>query len=198
LKTIRDLFGQDVDRLVLDNREEYEKVTETLQELAPDRTSFASGSAPVDLIHPVKTEDPADYRRLIEGAWVIRRGGYYYLFYSGDNCCGPDAHYAAMVARSRSATGPFETMPGAAGVTNGVILERGGIWVAPGHNAIVADAAGDDWIVYHAVDSRRPRSKPADAVNTRRVMLIDRIVWEDGWPRLDGGIPSTGTRPAPR
>ena len=168
-----------------------------VQELGPDRLDFAPGSAPVDLIQPVKSEDPNEYQRLIEGAWVIRRGGYYYLFYSGDNCCGPKAHYAVMVARSRSATGPFETLAAATGAPNSVILERQGLWVAPGHNAVVQDADGNDWMLYHAVDSRRPRSKPADDVNSRRVMLLDRIVWKDGWPQVEGRGPSTAPRPAP-
>ena len=168
-----------------------------VQELGPDRLDFAPGSAPVDLIQPVKSEDPHEYQRLIEGAWVIRRDGYYYLFYSGDNCCGPKAHYAVMVARSRSATGRFETLAAATGAPNSVILERQGLWVAPGHNAVVQDADGNDWMLYHAVDSRRPRSKPADDVNTRRVMLLDRIVWKDGWPQVEGRGPSTAPRPTP-
>ena len=166
-----------------------------VRELAADRTSFAPGSATVDLVHPVKTEDPADYRRLVEGAWVLRRGGYYYLFYSGDNCCGPNAHYAAMVARSRSATGPFEARPGAP--PGGVVLARRGIWVAPGHNAVIADREGRDWLVYHAVDSRRPRERESDEVNTRRVMLIDPIAWKNGWPEIEGAGPSSGPRPRP-
>jgi arabinan endo-1,5-alpha-L-arabinosidase len=168
-----------------------------VQELGPDRISFAPGSVAVDLIQPVKSEDPDEYHRLIEGAWVIRRGGFYYLFYSGDNCCGPKAHYAVLVARSRSATGPFETLAAATGAPSSVMLERQGIWVAPGHNAIVQDANGDDWVLYHAVDSRRPRSRPTDDVNSRRVMLLDRIVWKDGWPRVEGKGPSSGPRSAP-
>jgi arabinan endo-1,5-alpha-L-arabinosidase len=168
-----------------------------VRELGADRISFASGSTPIDLIQPVKSEDPNEYQKLIEGAWVIRRGGYYYLFYSGDNCCGPKAHYAVMVARSRSATGPFETLAAATGAANSVILEREGIWVAPGHNAIVRDGHGEDWMLYHAVDSRRPRSKPSDDINTRRVMLLDRIVWKGGWPRVEGHGPSTGPQPPP-
>lgn len=167
-----------------------------VQELGPDRLSFAPGSRPVDLVHVDRTEDPANYRRLIEGAWVVRHGGFYYLFYSGDNCCGPNAHYATMVARSRSATGPFETLrtPDAPG---GVILARRDTWVAPGHNSVVEDARGQHWILYHAVDSRRPRTRPADEVNTRRVMLLDRLLWRGGWPRLAEGGPTTGARPAP-
>lgn len=166
-----------------------------VQELAPDRLSFAPESRPIDLIHVDKTDRPDNYQRLVEGAWVIRRGDFYYLFYSGDNCCGPNAHYAAMVARSRSATGPFETLAQATGVPNSVILEQGAIWNAPGHNAVVQDARGDDWIVYHAVDVRRSRSKPGDEVNTRRVMLIDRLVWTAGWPRVENGPSADRRRP---
>jgi hypothetical protein len=61
-----------------------------VQELGPDRISFRSGSSPIDLIQPVKSEDPAEYQRLIEGAWVLKRDGWYYMFYSGDNCCGSE------------------------------------------------------------------------------------------------------------
>ncbi|WP_310469169.1 glycoside hydrolase family 43 protein [Sphingomonas sp.] len=151
-----------------------------VQELAPDRISFAPSSAPADLIPVVKSEDVNEYRRLIEGAWVVRRGDYYYMFYSGDNCCGPKAHYAVLVARSRSATGPFEEPKD----RPAVILERYGKWLAPGHNAVATDANGRDWIVYHAVDITRPRTKPSDDINTRRVMLVAPLVWEDGWPRV--------------
>jgi arabinan endo-1,5-alpha-L-arabinosidase len=169
-----------------------------VQELGADRLSFAPGSVPIDLVATIKNEDPANYQRLVEGAWVIRRGGYHYLFYSGDNCCGPKAHYAVMVARSRNATGPFETLAAATGAANSVILEANAQWIAPGHNAIATDARGNDWIVYHAVDARRSRSKESDEVNSRRVMLIDRIEWVDGWPRIAGGSPSSGPHPAPR
>lgn len=166
-----------------------------VQELAADYLSFAAGSAPTDLV-PVIKNDPAHYQELVEGSWVIRRGDYYYLFYSGNNCCGPNAHYAVMVARSRSATGPFETLAQATGGTSPVILAARGNWIAPGHNSVITDTAGRDWIVYHAVDARRPRTLPKDEVNTRRVMLIDRIVWRDGWPRIEG--PSSEPQPRPR
>lgn len=165
-----------------------------VQELAPDNMSFAPGSAPTDLVWPNPKKDA--FPVLVEGAWVVRRGDYYYLFYSGDNCCGPKANYAVMVARSRSATGPFETLEQATGAPHSIILQKAGYWFAPGHNSIITDAAGQDWIVYHAVDTRRPREKPTDELNTRRVMLIDRIVWRDGWPSVVG--PTVAPLPAPR
>lgn len=150
-----------------------------VQELAADRLSFAPGSAPVDLVEVVKTDDPANYRRLVEGAWVMRRAGWYYLFFSGDNCCGPQAHYAVMVARSRSAIGPFVVKPG----HGGVILEADSHWIAPGHNSTIRHR-GIDRIVYHAVDVNRSRTQESDDVNARRVMLIRNLVWRGGWPEL--------------
>ncbi len=169
-----------------------------VQELSRDRLSFAPGSVATNLVATIKNEDPANYQRLVEGAWIVLRGGYYYLFYSGDNCCGPKAHYAVMVARSRSTMGPFETLATVTGAPGSVILQANAEWIAPGHNAIVTDSRGDDWIVYHAVDARRTRSNDGDEVNSRRIMLIDRIEWVDGWPRIAGASPSSGPRPAPR
>ena len=168
-----------------------------VQELGPDRLSFAPGSKPVDLV-PIIKDDPNQYERLVEGAWVIRRDGWYYLFYSGDNCCGKDAHYAVLVARSRSATGPFEKFSSATGAATSAILEKRGLWFAPGHNSTITDAAGRDWIVYHAVDLRRARTKPTDDLNTRRILLIDPIEWRDGWPRIENNGPSTERKQAPR
>src|SRR5206468_7796408 len=117
-----------------------------VQELAPDRLSFAPGSSPRPLVwpNPVKGGFPV----LVEGSWVIRHGGYYYLFYSGDNCCGPKANYAVMIARSRSATGPFQTLEQATGALHSMILEKRGHRIEPGHNSIVTDGAGRDWIGY--------------------------------------------------
>ena len=34
----------------------------------------------------------------------------------------------------------------------------------------------------------RPRQRQEDEINSRRILLIDRIEWRDGWPRV--GTPS--------
>jgi arabinan endo-1,5-alpha-L-arabinosidase len=159
-----------------------------VRELAPNRLSFAPGSSTIALVGPAKAKGA--FPVLVEGAWIHRHGGFYYLFYSGDNCCGPNAHYAVMVARSRSATGPFET--------HGIILEAHDHWLAPGHNSLIEDARGQLWILYHAVDTNRPRTRPSDDINTRRVMLIDRVTWRDGWPRVAGPTSEPQNRPAIR
>jgi len=164
-----------------------------VQELAEDRMSFASGTQPIDLVwpNPVKGAFP----RLVEAAWVIRHDDFYYLFYSGDNCCGPDAEYGVMVARSHSATGPFETLEEARGVPHSLMLFKSERWLAPGHNSIVTDQAGDTWIVYHAIDVNRPRQRQEDEINSRRILLIDKIQWRDGWPFV--GTPSDEPQAAP-
>lgn len=163
------------------------------QELAPDLLSFAPGSRPVPLVEPIRSDDPEDYRRLVEGAWVTYRNGYYYLFFSGDNCCGPKAHYAVMVGRSAKPLGPFEVR---ARPLN-LVVEANARWVAPGHNSVIADDRGEYWLLYHAVDRRRSRSKASDEVNSRRVMLIDRLTWVDGWPEVQDKAPTSGEQPAP-
>jgi arabinan endo-1,5-alpha-L-arabinosidase len=92
-----------------------------------------------------------------------------------------------MVARSRSATGPFEVRERPLYL----VLEANDRWLAPGHNSVIRDDAGTDWILYHGVDVRRPRSKASDDVNTRRVMLLDRLQWRNGWPEIAGKSPTS-------
>ena len=164
-----------------------------VQELSADRMSFAAGSSPTDLIWP--NGESGTFPRLVEASWVHRHGGFYYLFYSGDNCCGPDAEYGVMVARSDSATGPFQTLEEAKGVPHSLMLFKSERWLAPGHNCIIEDKAGDAWIVYHAIDVNRPRQTQDDEINSRRILLIDRIQWKDGWPHI--GTPSDQPQAAP-
>ena len=164
-----------------------------VQQLAEDRLSFAPGSEPVDLIWP--NPIAGEFPRLVEASWVMHHDGFYYLFYSGDNCCGPHAEYGVMVARSRSAVGPFETLEQAKGVPNSLMLEKSGRWLAPGHNTVIADGEGQYWMLYHAIDVNRPRQRQEDEINSRRVMLIDRIEWRDGWPYI--GTPSDSPTSAP-
>lgn len=171
-----------------------------VQELAADRISFAEGSKEIELIAPHKTEDPNDYQRLVEGAWVTYRKGFYYLFYSGDNCCGDKAHYALMVARSRSATGPFETLQQAAKRANSVILEKNDEWIAPGHNSVIRDDAGRDWTFYHAINAKERKLKQENQLDrdVRRVMLMSRLVYRDGWVFAENGTPPAKSKRKPK
>jgi arabinan endo-1,5-alpha-L-arabinosidase len=171
-----------------------------VQELAPDRLSFMPGSQPVDLIVPIKDENPDNYQRLNEGAWMTEHNGYYYLFFSGDNCCGDKAHYAVMVARSKNALGPFETLAHATGKANSAILKASERFIAPGHNSVIRDAAGQDWIFYHAIDTKNRflKSDIAGDRDVRRIMLMDRLIYRNGWPMIANGSPSNAPQRGPK
>lgn len=175
-----------------------------VRELAAGGLSFQAESAELELIQPRAAGDPAAYGHMIEASWVRHRsevdGGWYYLYYSGDNCCGPDACYGLLVARARHLLGPYETLAQATG-TDGVILRGNVRWQAPGHHALFTDAAGQDWLFYHAIDRHQPTF---DAISdeqgfSRRVMLLDRLEYgADGWPRVAGGdSPSEDEREGP-
>src|SRR3954449_3616868 len=138
-----------------------------------------------------------------EGAYVVQRNGWWYLFASSANCCaGPTTGYSVHVGRSRNVTGPFVDREGVrmdqsrAGGTP-VLYQNGNQWVGSGHNAIATDLAGQDWNVYHAIDRSDPYLNGTDGIN-ERPMLMDRLDWVDGWPVTRAGLgPSSGTQPGP-
>lgn len=153
----------------------------TVSELSSDWNDVKPGTQPIEVLQP-NTE--AQYTKLIEGAWVDVHDGKYYLYYSGDNCCGDNANYAVMIARSDNAFGPFTRLGETRADSSSVIFSKDSIWFAPGHNSIVHDKQGNDWIVYHAI-----KKEEADASRTqkqnkyvRRMMCIEPVVYKDGWP----------------
>ena len=138
-----------------------------------------------------------------EGAYVVRRGGYWYLFASTANCCaGPTTGYSVQVGRSRTLDGPYvdrQGVPLVASRAGGtpVLTQNGNRWIGAGHNAIARDLAGQDWIVYHAIDRADPYLDEPFGIN-QRPMLMDRLDWIRGWPyvRADRG-PSSSRQPGP-
>ena len=145
-----------------------------VQEMSDDWRSFKTGSTARDLLQPGKEYQ---YTKLIEGAWVDYYDGYYYLYYSGDNCCGEKASYAVLVARSRDPLGPFKTLGETNGTGRSVVLEKNKEWVAPGHNSIVRDNKGNTWIAYHAI-------KAPDSGKGGHVFCISRLIYKNGWPQV--------------
>jgi arabinan endo-1,5-alpha-L-arabinosidase len=127
-----------------------------------------------------------------EGAYVVRRGGWYYLFASEANCCaGPTTGYTVFAGRSASPRGPFVDRDGISLATSRVggtivVTPNGNTWVGTGHNAVVTDLAGQDWFVYHAIDRRDPYLDEPFGIN-ERPMLLDRLDWIDGWPTVRAG-----------
>lgn len=128
-----------------------------------------------------------------EGAYVIYRDGYYYLFLSTGTCCnGLSSTYRVNVSRSTSPLGPYIDDQGRVMTQANVgkiILQSNDTYKGPGHNSLVTDAYGDVWMFYHSYSTSKPSS---------RVMLMDPILWDvNGWPYVENGSPSTTTRVGP-
>ncbi|HEY0443184.1 MAG TPA: family 43 glycosylhydrolase [Candidatus Limnocylindrales bacterium] len=138
-----------------------------------------------------------------EGAEVVKRGDWYYLFASASNCCaGPLTGYGVFVGRSASPLGPYIDKEGVSLLDEKVggtpvIYQNGNRWVGPGHNTVFQDFSGQWWSIYHAVDVNHPYFR--DAIGfTKRPALLDAIDWVGGWPTLNGGRgPSDTPQAAP-
>ncbi|WP_343447035.1 family 43 glycosylhydrolase [Micromonospora schwarzwaldensis] len=156
-----------------------------------------------DGLRAVGTSTPVAVDNKFEGAYALRRDGWYYLFASTANCCaGPATGYSVQVGRARDPRGPFVDREGQrldvsrAGGTP-VLTQNGNRWIGTGHNAVLTDLSGQDWIAYHAIDRADPYLDEPFGVN-ERPMLLDRLDWVDGWPTVNAGAgPSDGARPAP-
>lgn len=167
-----------------------------VQELAADRASFAAGSSPTPVVFP--RQQP--YEHLVEGVWVTYHAPYYYVFYSGDNCCGDvnQVHYAVMVGRGSSPTGPFEFLRSSSDGPAMPVLSASGAYVAPGHNSVI-HAGSDDWMLYHAISVDNPYLIQGRTDISRRPMLLDKITYQaNGWPMVGtAGVPTTTPQPRP-
>jgi arabinan endo-1,5-alpha-L-arabinosidase len=112
----------------------------------------------------------------IEAPYLVRRGGFFYLFASFDFCCrGVDSTYNVRVGRSREITGPYVDRDGLPMLKGGGtrLVWGKGRWRGPGHNAVFHEG-GTDWLVYHAYDAE-DHGAPK--------LRIEKLHWSaSGWP----------------
>jgi arabinan endo-1,5-alpha-L-arabinosidase len=110
----------------------------------------------------------------IEAPFIVRRCGFYYLFVSFGACCqGVNSTYETRVGRSRDLLGPYVDREGVPMLQGGgtLLLERGGDWVGPGHNAVLIDGQRA-YNVYHAYAASNGASQ----------LRISELAWDaDGW-----------------
>jgi xylan 1,4-beta-xylosidase len=150
-----------------------------IQRLSPD------GIALVGEKKEILRNDAAWEGAVAEGPFVMRNGDYYYMFYSGNACCGRNCNYALGVARAKDMLGPWEKAPG------NPLLAGNEAWRCPGHGSIVTDPNGRHWLLYHAYAQK-------GFVATGRQMLLDEVVFgADGWPGINSGKGATRTAAAP-
>jgi hypothetical protein len=149
-----------------------------IRQLAADGLGFTGAEVQV-LVNDGDTWEGG----VVEAPWVVARDGFYYLFYSGNVY---DHRYRTGVARSASVLGPYEKL-------GPPILGNNERWVGPGHGSVV-QVGGLDYFVYHAW------TNAGDGTNDGalgRNVLVDRIVYENGWPRIHDGTPSRSPQPWP-
>ncbi len=151
-----------------------------VQELSDDWSSFKPGTSPKPIIFPGKDKD---YSQLIEASWIDYNDGKYYLYYSGDNCCGSQANYAVMVAKADNIFGPFERYSERNGTGSSAILIKDSAWSAPGHNSVFTDDNGNKYIAYHAISRRHLKQESEAEKGHRRVMCISPLTYKNGWPQ---------------
>jgi arabinan endo-1,5-alpha-L-arabinosidase len=138
----------------------------------------------------------------LEGAYVYKKGDYYYLFASEGSCCeGANSTYRVRVGRSAALLGPYVDKQGNL-LTDGpygeVILHSNKEdygFAGPGHNAeIITDTEGTDWMLYHAIKKSNPY---LDNGTNRRSLMLDKLLWEEGWPSIQNKQPSLTTQKGP-
>lgn len=155
-------------------------------ELAQDGKTFVS--EPIEVLYPGE----GTFHKLREAAFITYNSisHRYFLWVSGDNTWA-EKSYAVSVFWSFDPLGVFEAIPG-----EHVILQPNDYWDSPGHNCIIHDAAGDEWMIYHAVDTKDRFIAGTDIF--LRKMCMDRILYtSDGWPYVKNGSPSFTTEKGP-
>ncbi|NML66581.1 arabinan endo-1,5-alpha-L-arabinosidase [Hymenobacter sp. RP-2-7] len=114
----------------------------------------------------------------IEGPFIFRHAGYYYLFVSFDYCCrGPQSTYKMMVGRARTITGPYLDAAGTPLTQGGgtLVLQGDSNWFGVGHNA-VATFDNTDYLIFHGYDAH-DQGRPK--------LRIEPLAWSaDGWPTV--------------
>ncbi|HEX8719890.1 MAG TPA: family 43 glycosylhydrolase [Pyrinomonadaceae bacterium] len=150
------------------------------QRLSPDGTRL------VGRRREILRNTAAWERHVTEGSFIMRRGGWFYHFYSGNACCGRECSYALGVARARRLLGPWEKYP------RNPLVAANRDWQCPGHGSIVETPDGRDFLLYHSY--RRSRG----AFGVGREALLDEVRWgADGWPSINGGAGPSTSAPAP-
>ncbi|WP_200976694.1 family 43 glycosylhydrolase [Echinicola sp. 20G] len=139
----------------------------------------------------------------LEASYVFKKNGFYYLFGSYGSCCeGINSSYQVWVGRSAKLEGPYLDRSGNKLLDGhfGELVVKGNLgstgFAGPGHNAeIITDQEGEDWLLYHGMLKNKPRTNNG---TNRRTLLLDKILWKDGWPSIFRQEPSTKLNEGPQ
>ncbi|GIP13693.1 hypothetical protein J1TS5_58630 [Paenibacillus macerans] len=133
-------------------------------------------------VAPEETQTGAYMGGWTEGPTVFKRGGKYYMTYTGNHVFSNGYRVDAAVSDS-----PLTGFAGFAG--NPVLLRADGPTVGLGHNSIVTGPDLDtQYMIYHNLEG-------PGVVGPLRHMNIDRLVWNGSRFKVHG--PVDGPQPAP-
>jgi len=122
---------------------------------------------------------------LVEGPSVVRHGGYFYMFYAANGCCGAGCTYATGVARAKNLLGPWEKYD------RNPILTKNDAWACPGHGTAI-ERQGHWYMLHHAYQT-------GSMQYVGRQGVLSEFTWTAaGWPEFlnNHGTP-TAAAPAP-
>jgi arabinan endo-1,5-alpha-L-arabinosidase len=128
---------------------------------------------------PAFTPDEEAGAAQIEGPFIFRKNGWYYLFASWGLCCqGPKSTYEVVVGRAKEVTGPYLDRQGKDMALGGgsLVIQGDKDWKALGHNSAYT-FDGKDWLVLHAYET---------ADKYKQKLKVLEMKWDrDGWPVVD-------------
>jgi xylan 1,4-beta-xylosidase len=118
---------------------------------------------------------------LVEGPSVVRHGGYFYMFYAANGCCGAECTYAMGVARAKTLLGPWEKFD------RNPILTKQANWTCPGHGTAI-ERNGHWYMLHHAY-------QVGSLQYVGRQGILSEFTWtKAGWPAF---VPNPTPAPVP-
>jgi len=119
--------------------------------------------------------------KCLESPKLFYKDGYYYMVSAQGGTNGPSTAHMNVVARSKTAIGPWENAPYNP-ITHTYSEEE--TWWQQGHGTIFDAPDGSWWMVYHA--------RLKNFTGLGRSTLLMPVDWtKDGWPVVKSGIPSS-------
>ncbi|MBP6385927.1 MAG: family 43 glycosylhydrolase [Pseudarcicella sp.] len=114
----------------------------------------------------------------LESPKLFKKGDYYYLVSAQGGTTGPSTSHMAIVARSKSALGPWENSP-----LNPLIhtKSRDEKWWSQGHATLIEHTDGTWWAVFHAYENNYR--------TLGRQTLLLPVEWtKDNWPIIKRNV----------
>ncbi len=158
--------------------------------LSDDGKSVAPGAV-YEHVAGLDSSTVSNRLQVFEGAYLKRRGGWWYLFASRG--WYKNYTYGVVVGRARTLDGPFLDREGRRMIdgfgTTVIESQKGDRFFGPGHNGDIVTIDGKDYIPYHChIAGKNPSARP---------LFVSELVWDEGgWPHATLPVPASSARMA--